>query len=114
MNEKMLAALQLIIARSPNAAEEALRTLAAARNNSPVLQIRYNVLLIRAFADPNAAFSNDERALLASAIEAPETDSRDFMLRVRLTDAERANLESASAAAGLSMSEFTRQKLFTD
>jgi len=105
-------ALKLIIARSPNAAEEAIRTIAAARNNSPVLQIRYANVLIRALADPEANFSSDERELLSSVIEAPGSESRGFTLRVRLTEAERAHLEDLANAAGLSISDYVRRKIF--
>lgn len=106
-------ALKIIIARSPNAAEEAIRAIAAARNRSPVLQIRYLTVLTRALADPQASFSAEERELLSSAIEAPESESRDFMLRVRLTDSERAELQMAADQSGISMSEYVRKKIFS-
>ncbi len=111
MND-IIDALKLVIARSPRAAEDAIRTIAAARNNSPVLQVRYSNVLIQALADPEASFTPDERAILAAGIEAPESESRDFTLRVRLTDAERASLQAAANAAELSMSEYVRSKLF--
>ena len=107
-----IAALKLIIARSPRAAEEAIRTIAAARNNSPVVQIRYLNTLQRALADPEATFSPDERDLLADGIETPESESREFMLRVRLTDTERSMLQAAADETGTSMSEYVRRKLF--
>jgi len=105
-------ALKTIIARSPRAAETAVRTIAAARNNSPVLQTRYANVLIMAMADPEATFTPEERAILASAVEAPESSSRDFILRVRLTDQERAELQQLADQDGIGMSEYVRRKLF--
>ena len=105
-------ALKIIIARSPRAAETAVRTIEAARHNSPVLQTRYANVLIMALADPEATFSPAERATLATAIEAPETNSREFMLRVRLTEQDRAELQQLSEQDGIGMSEYVRRKLF--
>jgi hypothetical protein len=109
----IIEALKIIIAKSPNAAEEAIRTIAAARNNSPVLQIRYSNVLIRAMADPEAKFTADERQALASVIESPGSSStRNLSLHVRVTPDEQAELEQAAAAAGQSLSEYVRRRLF--
>ncbi len=112
---EIIDALKLVIARSPRAGEQALRAIAAARNGSPVLGIRYINVLIMALGDPDATFTPDERALIASAIETetPEGESRGFTLRVRLTDAERASLQAAADESGMSMSEFVRRKIFS-
>jgi hypothetical protein len=107
-------ALKLIIAKSPRAAEEAVRTIAAVRNNSPVVQIRYATVLTRALADPEAYFSLEERELLASMIEAPDSSGRDFTFRLRLTDSERAALQAAADETGMSMSEYARRKIFSE
>jgi hypothetical protein len=109
----IIEALKIIIAKSPNAAEEAIRTIAAARNNSPILQVRYSNVLIRALADPRAEFTPDERELLAAVIETPGTATRDFTLNLRLTSSERVELEQAAQTAGLSLSEYSRQQLFS-
>lgn len=108
----IIEALKVIIAKSPNASEEAIRTIAAARNRSPILQVRYSNVLIRAFADPAAKFTPAERELLSSVIEAPEGQGRDYTLRVRLTNAERAQIETAADAAGMNVSDYVRSKLF--
>jgi hypothetical protein len=105
-------ALKLIIARSPRAGELAIRTIAAVRNKSPLVQARYSQVLIMALADPEASFSPEERQALADGIESSEPSNRDFILRVRLTDAERIELETVSSDAGMSMSEYVRRKLF--
>lgn len=107
-------ACKLIIAKSPAACEEAIRTIAAARNKSPIVQVRYSALLIRAMADPQADFTAAERADLASAIEPGEiADTRGMVIHIRLTDQERADLQGAAESAGLSLSEYARRKLFS-
>jgi hypothetical protein len=106
-------ALKIIIAHSPRASEQAIRTIAAVRNNSPVIQIRYANVLIMALADPEADFTQAERELLAAVIETPGTATRDFTLHLRLTSSERVELEQAAQTAGLSLSEYSRQQLFS-
>ena len=105
-------ALKIIIAHSPRASEQAIRTIAAVRNNSPVIQIRYANVLIMALADPEADFTQAEREILASAIEPSETTTRNIALHVRLTPGEQAELEQAAETAGQSLSEYVRRRLF--
>jgi hypothetical protein len=106
-------ALKLIIAKSPNAGEEAIRTLAAVRTNSPQMSVRYANLLIRAFADPKATFTPEERLVLASAASSGADDNRSYTLRVRLTDEERDKLFKTAEESKLSISEYARKKLFS-
>lgn len=105
-------ALRLIVARSPRAAENALRTMAAARNNSPVLQTRYIICLQMALADPDAEFTAAERQLLADGIPDSDSDTRGYTLRIRLTDGERECLTREATEAGQTMSEYARRRLF--
>lgn len=114
MSDNLTQAAKLIIARcSAPTGEEAIRLLAAVRANSPMVQTRYQVLLIRALADPEADFTPAERETLAAGIEPQDgSGSRDFTLRVRLNSAEQASLQVAAEAAGMSMSEYVRSKLF--
>ena len=111
---QMEEALRIIIAKcNPHTAEEAIRTMAALRNNSPVLQIRYLNVLQRALADESANWTPDERLILAEAVEVPETGAtRDFTFRLRLTDAERSQLQTAADETGQTMSEYVRRKIF--
>lgn len=108
-------ALKLIIAKcNPQTAEEAIRTMAAMRNNSPIVHIRYLNLLQRALADNSIDWTPDERTILARAIEPVETSSetRDFTLRVRLTPTERAQLQDLADQEDLDLSEYVRRKIF--
>ena len=109
----IIEACRIIISRSPNAAEEAIRTISAARNNSPVLQTRYLNTLQRALADPQAEFTREERETLSMSIGDVKIEGRDYMLRIRLTDSEHDALESAASAAGITMSDYARDKIFS-
>lgn len=110
----MIEALKLIIARSPAAANEAVRTIAAERINSPVAARRYLHVLQMALNDPQAEFSNAEREMLAEWVESPEAENRSFVLRVRLTEGERAHLTQMADAEQVSVSDYVRRKLFRD
>ena len=105
-------ALKLIISKSQNAAGHAMQVLQAIRTNSPVTQLRYNQAVQIALNDPNAYWEPEERALLASHLGTGDMDSRDFMLRVRLTETERLALQDAADAAGENMSDYVRGRLF--
>jgi hypothetical protein len=106
-------ALRLIIAKcNPHTAEEAIRTMAALRNNSPVLQIRYLNVLQRALSDDTANWTPEERLILAEAVEVPEgSATKDFTLRLRITTQEHAHLQNLADEAGLSVSEYVRRKI---
>jgi hypothetical protein len=81
------------------------------RPTSPIAQARYRVALSVALNDPDAHFSPDERQILADAV-APDEGSRDYMLRVRLTEAEEARLKRMAGEAGMDVSEYVRGKIF--
>lgn len=112
MNGSMESALRIIIARSPNATGEAIATLAAIRAKSPVLQLRYNHAAELAFNDPGATFTPEERAEIAANLGSGVDEIRDYTLRIRLTDAERIDLTRMAEAAGMSMSEYVRARVF--
>lgn len=105
-------ALKLIISKSPDAMREAIKTLQAIKAKSPIVQQRYNRVVEIALSDPQAEFSADERAILADSLAGIEEEGRSFMLRVRLTERERAELQQEADAENMSMSEYVRQKLF--
>lgn len=105
-------ALRIIISRSADAATEAIQCMRAIQVKSPMLQQRYNRTVEIAFNDPQAQFTPDERALIAESLGIGVADSRDYTLRIRLTEHERAELARLSDEANLSMSEYARQRLF--
>jgi len=107
-------ALKLIIARSPDGAYEAMRTLLAIRVSSPMIQQRYHRTIEIALGDPQAQFTADERALLAEHLEIVPDGTRDFTLRIRLTAAEHEELIATADDEHTTVSEFVRRQLFED
>jgi hypothetical protein len=104
-------ALRTIIAKSPATAAAALKALRAVQTGRPTAQQQYNAAAEAALADAAAPFTTEDRAQIAAHIL--ESDgARTFMLRVRLTEAERADLARQAQAAGLDMSEYVRSRLF--
>lgn len=103
-------ALKLIVAKSAPAAPSALQCLQAIRAGSPLVQVRYQQTLQIALADAGATWTTEERATLASALSADEeAGNKVRMLRVRLTDAQRADLERlAREHAGGDVSAYVR------
>jgi len=102
-------ALRLIITRSPNASHEAMTCLRAAQINSPVVNRRYAYVLEIAFNDPEAKFSQAERAELISHLEIDGTQRKSEMIALRLTKAE---YEFVRQQAGeMSVSDWIRSKI---
>lgn len=105
-------ALKLIIAKSEDAMQEAVRTLQAINANSPVVQQRYNHVVEIALADPYAMFTPEERAIIAAPLATSESETRDYTLRIRVSEYERGMLERLADEAGVTMSEYVRSKVF--
>lgn len=105
--------LRIIAARAPSVAVEAAKSL---RSSGFALQHRYNVCVEHALSDPEARFTEQEREALLSLVDWPtadDGDSRDYTLRVRLSDGERRRLEADAEAQGAqSVSEYVRGRLF--
>lgn len=105
-------ALRIIIGKSPAAAREAMQTMQAVHVNSPVLQHRYNRTVEIALTDPRAVFTDEERATISEFVSVADTDTRNTILHVRLTDDEWLRLQEAAKQARVSASEYARRKLF--
>lgn len=96
-------ALKLIVARSPQAGEEALSCLKAILANSPMIQVRYENVVALAFRDPQAAFTPDERATIASHLLSTDNDAIQPR-SIRLSDDDWARAQEiggGSATAGI-------------
>lgn len=106
-------ALRIIIARSPDAARHAINTIRAIQARSPIVQDRYNRVVDLALSDPQATFTAEERAALAEfvTVSGSDTGTREYTLRVRLTDNERDDLEARAENAGQSLSQYVRGEL---
>lgn len=105
-------ALKIIIAKSPAAAQQAIACLRGIQAKSPILDVRYAHTVSIALGDPAAEFTQDERRIIAEALSAGASETRDYTLRIRMTEAERADLARQAEEADLSMSEYVRRRLF--
>lgn len=106
-------ALRTIIEVSPAAAGEALSCIRAARAGFPAVNRRFGRVAELAFSDPDAQFTGEQRAAIAALIDTGDgAENRAVTFRMRLTAAERDAIQAQAEAAGLSMSEWARQRLF--
>jgi len=105
-------ALKIIIAKSPSQCAEAAKAITAINKKSPWADIRCNSVAVRALEDPDANFTQNERTTMAELMSETKTEGRDYMLRVRLTNAEHGELEKMASNKNLSVSEYVRRKLF--
>lgn len=104
-------ALKLIIGKSPAAMTDALTTLRAIGAKSPMAQQRYQATVELALNDPDAEFTADERALIASYLEVVnDAGRRDKLVQIRVTADERETLDRLAHEAGYNgnVSEWTR------
>lgn len=106
-------ALASIIARCPDLAHQATAALLAYQRNSPIARQRVLAVIgdaLRQYADD---FSDDERAELDSLarVAAGGTARRELNLIVRTTPDEKAQIQAAADAAGVSMSDYIRQRI---
>lgn len=101
-------ALRLIIAKSPNNFNNAIRALRTAQNRPNARPVQY--VLEQALRDTSASFTTEERTGIAAHLSA-ENYNRTDMLRVRVTTNEKVNVELAAEEAGLTVSEYIRSKL---
>ena len=103
-------ALKMIIAKSPAAAGQAIKTIHAVNVKSPLMQHRYNATVDAALHDPEADFTLEERALLAKFIAVGEK-IRETRLQVRVTIAEKLYLQHQAAEQNMTLSSYVRDKL---
>lgn len=104
--------LGTIIGKAPALAGAASSALLAVRNGSPVAEQRVANVARIALEDHASAFTPDERLALANLLTDTSDETRTVTKRVRLTPSEVAQLEIAAEAAGMSVSEYIRQRLF--
>lgn len=103
-------ALRLILAKSPQAAPQAMKTIHAVHAKSPLLQHRYNAVVDAALNDPQADFTPEDRELLARYIAAGEK-IRETRLQVRVTIAEKLYLRQIAAEQNMTISDYVRMKI---
>ena len=99
--------LALIAGGSPAAARIALDAIRAQQNDSPMAAARAARAAKAALEDPRATFSADERRAIAEILDT----ERGTQIQIRLTVDERTQLKQMAHDAGLSISDFIRQKV---
>jgi DNA-binding ferritin-like protein len=105
--------LRLIAAKSQTIGGQAAKTVQAINNNSPVAQQRCNFVATHALNDPAANFTADERAAIAEMLAEDSDDRTAYTLRVRMSEAERAELHRLAEADGQDdLSKYVRKVLF--
>lgn len=112
MDAEKITALKIIIAKSPAAARRAAHAIQVVQVNSMSANTRYFEAVRAALDDPDASFTAEDRAALAAGYTVEPDETRDYTLRIRLTDRERQALALASETAGMTISEYARQMIF--
>ena len=112
MTTTMLDALKLIAGRSGDAMRDALKAIQAVNAGSPMVQQRYNQVAEIALNDASAGWTSSERQSIVAHIDAADSDTRDYSLRIRLTDSERDTLKRQSDLYGQTLSEYVRRMIF--
>lgn len=107
----MIEALRIIAAKSPYAGSQAMQCIKAVQMKSPIVTERYNRVVELAFSDPQADFSPEERQLIADHIGGGN-GKRTETVRFRVTQSERADLETLAADADMEMSEYIRSLIW--
>jgi DNA-binding ferritin-like protein len=105
--------LRTIAAKSQTIGGEAAKTIQAISNNSPVAKQRCNFVATSALGDPAANFTDDERAAIAEMLADDSDDRTAYTLRVRMSEAERADLHRQAESAEFDdISSYVRFQLF--
>ncbi len=100
-------AIRVLMARSLDAARLLKRRPAT---TSPNFQLIYNRVSTQILSEPNSGLTAEERELVAAFITLDEeSEPRSQMLRVRLTESERADLERKATRERMDMSEYVRE-----
>lgn len=101
-------ALRLIIAKSPNNVQNAIRALRTAQRRPDARPVQY--VLEQALIDPLANFTPDERAGIAALLDSDD-DARTLDIRLRVNADEKAEVQRMAEADGLNVSDFIRSKI---
>jgi CHASE3 domain sensor protein len=98
--------LQVIAGGSPAAARTAIDAQRAEQGGSPMAAARAARAARLALDDPQAQFSAAERRAIAELL-----DTRDTVVRLRLTAGQKACLEAMAEESGMTVSDFIRDKI---
>lgn len=102
-------ALRLIAAKSPDQMRNAVRTLRSVQNDTPVAQQRAERVISWALQDPQAEFTTEDRTALAALLGG--SDARTLDVRMRVSPAEKAEIQAMADAEGMTVSDFIRRRI---
>ena len=105
----MIEVLKIIAAKSPAARRDAVKTIQAIGANSPAVQQRYQFTVDATFNDPQADFTQDEYALIASFLETTEPESRTKTIVIRVSPSEYGDITRMAEDNGMTVADWTRQ-----
>lgn len=100
-------ALRLIAAKSPNNVQGAARALRTAQQRPDSRPVQY--ILEQALRDPIADFMPAERSAIAALLNGDATRNQELRLRVNAD--EKAVVQAAAEAEGLSVSDYIRHRI---
>jgi len=100
-------ALRLIIAKSPNNYQGAIRALRIARHRPSARPVQY--VLEQALVDPLADFTPAERTAIAALLS--EDEGRTLDIRLRVSADEKAEVQRMAEEAGQTVSDFIRLRI---
>lgn len=101
-------ALRLIIAKSPNNFQGAIRALRTAQRRPTARPVQY--VLEQALIDPLADFTPAERSGIAALLDG-DNESRALDIRLRVSADEKDRVQAMADVAGLNVSDFIRLKI---
>lgn len=104
-------ALQLIIAKSPVAMNEAIKTMMAIGSGSSMVQQRYNHTVESALLDRDADWTAADRELLASYLEPTTPQARDTLIQIRVSAEEKRAIRELAETAGMTVADYIRSSL---
>ena len=105
--------LKLIITKSPSCAAEAGKAISAINLKSPAADLRCNRVALDALGDNGANWTNEERSAISELLStSEEPGTREYTLRIRLTEWEHADLEDRASNNRKTLSEYVREIIF--
>jgi uncharacterized membrane protein len=95
-------------AKDPSLVNLANRALHALHNNSHIMQLRYNIVVLAAMKQE--VFSQEQRHAAANLLANPGYDEHTERLNIRLSTAHKAEILRLAAEEGKSISEYVIDK----
>jgi len=108
-------AVDIIVRRVPDTAQEAARLLKAVTVDSPIISARFRTLVDNAFGGTERqSFTEEETRLIGETLillAGEGTPERGLTLRFRVTSVERDRIAADAESAGTTLSQHIRQRL---